>query len=109
MKQQLIILTKHKPHFKKINSTRYGAPYGVPEYGFYFHQNANGVISDALSEGYTVFAHHGNGKNYLARGLHLINLEHRQDINLLYHHFVWDEILIDNVLKTVRIYIDSFH
>lgn len=107
MKKQLVILTAHKPTFKKTILQQFKAPYGVPEYGFYTKQKANSIINEAVSEKYIVIVHHANGNNYLARGHRLINLDKRQSIDLLYNSFVWDKIIIDEPLRTVRIYIDG--
>lgn len=107
MKKQLVILSMHKPIFKKTIPQQFKASYGVPEYGFYSRQNANSIINEAVNEKYTVFVHHANGNDFLARGHRLINLCKRQNINLLYNSFVWDEIIIDEIMRTVRIYIDG--
>ena len=108
-KQQLVINSAHtfvRP-IKNTTSAKFKATYGVPDYGFYLDTSANEIIKKAQSDGYTVLVGHANGNEYLAREYNLINLAKRHCISLLYNHFTFDEIVVDNVLKIVRIWIDG--
>lgn len=109
MKKQLVINSAHafvRP-VKNTTSAKYCATYGVPYYGFYLNTSADKIIKEALSDGYTVLVRHANGNDYIAREYHLVNLTKRQYISLLYNHFTFDEIVIDNVLRIVHIWIDG--
>lgn len=109
MKKQLVINSAHafvRP-IRNTTSAKYCATYGVPDYGFYLNTSANEIIRKALSDGYIVLVGHANGNEYLAREYHLVNLAKRQRVSLLSNHFTFDEIIVDNVLKIVHIWIDG--
>lgn len=108
-KQQLVINSAHG-FIRPIKHTaiKYHANYGMPEYGFNLNTNARKVINAALSENYTVFVNHADGRIFLARqhSNYLLNLENRQ-LTYLHGDYNFDEIVIDNITKVVRIWIDG--
>ena len=109
MKQFVCNTSKKIQINRNLSKRKYRAEYGVPEYGFYIAPSvsANDIIGKAQQEGYVVFANHANGNRYMAQGYRLIGLEKRQVISLLYNHFDFKKIAVDNVLKVIRIWIDG--
>lgn len=107
-RKQLRIFSAHKPKFQRTKPTKYSPMYGAPDYSvFCFREKTENIIREGVEKEYCVVAYHANGDIYIGEKYGLIDITNRRFVSLLNHSYIWNEILIDEILHVIRIYIDE--
>ena len=90
----------------KPTSKKYRAEYGIPDYTLYLGEYADTAIRKLYHEGYTVLVGASSGKNYiLTPNFLLVSLDGRSVLPLASYEY--DEIILDNITKIARIWIEA--
>lgn len=90
---------------KTNTAKKYRVEYGAPDFSVYLGKYADSAIMRLHYEGYTVLVYSASGKNYvLAKNFMLVSLDGREIAFL--RSYDYDEVIIDMVTKTARIWVE---